>query len=697
MPERKVFVLLRCWVCILKYTEWEKNDYSQEYVQLFREAGYSPLTANVLAARGYKTADEASRFTHGRTEYHDPMLLKDMDRAVRRIRRAVEQGEKIAVYGDYDVDGITSTCLMVCCIRELGGQCVYYIPERIEEGYGLNCTAVEKLAGEGVRLIVTVDCGVTAVREVERARSLGVDVVVTDHHRCQGTLPDAAAVVNPCREDDTYPFGGLAGVGVAFKLACSLMGDEEAGKYIDYTALGTVADVMPLTDENRTIVKEGIRAINTSPRPGILSLAEESGLDCSAADTTDVAFSLAPRINAAGRMGRVYLATELLLTDDPVRAAELAAELGELNRQRQKIESDILAQAHRMLEGVPDEGAIVLSDRNWHHGVIGIVSSKLAEEYRQRVFLIALSDGVGKASCRSFRGQSVIAAIESASGYLTEYGGHEMAAGFTIAEENIPAFAKAVKEYAREHREEDEAGCRLPIDCVLDGFADVTVGNVGDMDVLKPFGHDNEEPVFVVEAANVEKLFMVGARKDHMKLVFSKGGVSCGGMFFNEDRMSAQVCQGDIVDVAFTLKINEYRNQRTAQMYIQDIRPCAFERSCAEEEEELMSAVDSEAGPTREQACRMLPDRKDFVALWKYLAPRATEALTVSLPVLAREADGMDAVTAAVCLRAFQQSGLIELTGRGRMVSVLVLPFEGKAKLEDTPVMTMLGRAAGAD
>jgi len=678
----------------VKFKEWEIGEFNTDNARELCEAGYTPLAAAVMASRGYTDAFAAGEFLEGSFELlKDPFGLKDMDKAVARIRKALDEGEKIAVYGDYDVDGITSTCLTVCCLRELGAwNCEYYIPARIEEGYGLNKEAIEYLAARGIKLIVTVDCGVTAVNEVEYARSFGIDVVVTDHHRCQEQLPAAVAVVNSCREDDTYAFKGLAGVGVAFKLVCALMGQSEAMKYIDLVALGTVADVMPLVDENRVIVKAGLKAMSERPGAGLKALIKEAGLRNPEVNSGDIAFALAPRINAAGRMGEVHVATELFLTTQPERAAALAAELSELNRKRQSIETEIFTEAKQMLGDREQGGAIVLASENWHHGVIGIVSSKLAERFRCRVFLISLADGVGKASCRSFRGQSVISAIEAAKDYIEDYGGHEMAAGFTILEENIPAFRLCVEKFAREHKAEDEAGCRLRVDCELEDLELITKENIEGMDQMQPFGQSNPPPVFCISDVEVSRIFMVGAQKDHMKLTFTKNGRICGGIFFNETPKSTEICADDIVDIAFSPRVNEFRGTKTAQLQMMDMRPCAEERVQTVKLEALLSALERES-LTPDEAFELLPERKELVAVWKKTARMTDGEHIMSLWSLAR-ISGVTPFKTLISLKVFDELGLLRLVREGRLVKIKTDPSKGKVDLDDSLLLSSLRAAA---
>ena len=390
----------------VKYEQWKVASPCPEGRAALEAAGVPALLASILSARGVHTWEQARRLLDPAEEpLLDPMLMQDMDRAAARVKLGLVRRETIAVYGDYDVDGITSTCLLTHFLRGLGGRVVPYIPGRLEEGYGLNREAVDTLAQQGVSLIITVDCGITAVDEVAHAKGLGMDVVVTDHHSCKDVLPDAAAVVDPHRPGCPYPFKGLAGVGVALKLAMAVAGPEGAGavldRYRDLAAVGTVADVMPMTGENRAIVSLGLRDLNPPRRLGLTKLVECAGLGDKPITSVTVGYTLAPRINASGRMCRAEVAVELLLTEDPARAEQMAQELCALNRDRQVIEGDIFYQSIQRLNRAPQSGAIVLADPGWHQGVVGIVASRLAEKYGCPAFMICLDQGLGKGSCRS--------------------------------------------------------------------------------------------------------------------------------------------------------------------------------------------------------------------------------------------------------------------------------------------------------
>ena len=404
----------------MKFEKWQIPTVSAEAVRRLTEAGYPYLVSAVLVSRGITTAADAAAFlAQEHSLIYDPRLMRDMDRAVGRISRALADGERMAVFGDYDVDGITATVILVDYLKNRGADCLHYIPRRIEDGYGLSCDAIAALRKKGVSLLITVDCGITGVEEVAFARFLGMDVVITDHHECKETLPDAVAVVDPHRPDCSYPFKHLAGCGVALKLVLALAGPdrEEAlvSRYCTLAAVGTVADVMQMSGENRTLVSRGLASIDHSDFIGLHALLQEAGLSEKAVTSVQIGFVLAPRINAAGRMGEADKAAELLLSSDPAEAARLARELCALNRERQSVEQEIYAQALEMIEHLPEEEryALVLSSDAWHQGVVGIVASRLSEKYACPSFMIHLSDGVGKGSCRSWGGFNLFAALES--------------------------------------------------------------------------------------------------------------------------------------------------------------------------------------------------------------------------------------------------------------------------------------------
>ncbi|MBO5924321.1 MAG: single-stranded-DNA-specific exonuclease RecJ, partial [Lentisphaeria bacterium] len=493
--------------------------------------GYAPLTAMVLAARGIKNKQAADAYLDCNGQFYDPMYMTDMDLAVARVKRAIAQGEKIAVFGDYDVDGITATCLLTDFLRKHGANCVPYIPGRLEEGYGLNPIAIRQLKQDGVCLIVTVDCGITAVEEAKLCKQLGIDLIITDHHECTQILPEAVAVIDPHRPDGGYPHKGLSGVGVAFKLAAAICGDQQQvlRAYADMVALGTVADVMPLQGENRAIVAQGLQALRTTQRPGLLALMHQSGCEPAGISATSVGYILAPRINAAGRMGQIDLAVELFLTDDPKKGESLARELYDLNKQRQGVESEIYDQVLEMLPTGQLPEAIVLADESWHQGVVGIVASRIAEDFACPTFLICLDGEHGKASSRSFGGFNLFAALTELSPLLESYGGHELAAGFTIHREQIPAFRQEICRLAREYYHGCDTHSVLETDCVVSPEL-LTLPNIASLQALEPCGNGCPKPVLVMENLTVDKLSQVGGGR-HLRLHLQSKRYGFNGIF----------------------------------------------------------------------------------------------------------------------------------------------------------------------
>ena len=506
----------------LKYGIWNVSQPSPQAVNALVAGGYSPLAAMVLAGRGVSDLPSAKEYLRCDCTLHDPFLMTGMRQAVDRINRALQRREKIAVFGDYDVDGITSTCLLTDYLRSRGADCTPYIPGRLEEGYGLNAIAISQLHSHGIKLIITVDCGITALEEARLCRSLGIDLVITDHHECKDVLPLAAAVLDPHRPDGGYPHLNLSGVGVAFKLACALHGSQQAilDAYGDMLCLGTIADVMLLRGENRVFVERGLKCLAHTRRPGLAALMEQSGCDVNNLTASSVGYVLAPRINAAGRMGRIELAIDLFLTQDPEKAKEAARLLCDLNRQRQAVEAEIYRQAVEMLPPGEPPQAIVLADESWHQGVVGIVSSRMAEEYCCPTFLICLDGEHGKASSRSYGGFNLFAALKDASGLLESYGGHELAAGFTVKRENIPAFREKITAMAKAYYAGSIQQIVLDTDCVVTPEL-LTLSNVNSLSVLEPCGNGCPKPLLVMEGLTVEKISQVGGGK-HMRLQLRK-------------------------------------------------------------------------------------------------------------------------------------------------------------------------------
>lgn len=687
----------------MKMKRWVTAKPNLETVRsLARSCGFTPLAAAALCARGIDTPEAARAFLEtDPAKLHDPMLLPDMAKARDTIRRAIEQGKKIAVFGDYDVDGVTSTCVMTRVLRSLGADVRHYIPDRLSEGYGLSMGAMDRLARDGIGLIVTVDSGVSAFEEIARARDLGMEVVVTDHHECREELPDANAVVNPKRADSTYPFAELAGVGVAFKLACALAGDGQQRavleQYADLVALGTVADVMPLIGENRIIVAAGLRRMAETQNVGLSMLLHESGQQGKRLTASTISFILAPRINAAGRLGHADMAAELFLTDDPRRAQTLAMALCEQNKQRQATENQILEQALQKLRREYDpleDQVIVLAGEDWHHGVIGIVSSRICDRYACPTVLIALEDGIGKGSGRSVKGFNLYEALCDSAPLLERFGGHELAAGLTIREENIQQFHENMEAWAREHVNPQELMPILHIDCPIAPEFISTEATRG-LDVLEPFGMGNPQPVFSMCDLLVEEITPISSDR-HVRLTLSKDGQTYTAMLFGTGQGGCGFAQGNYVDAAFCLEINEYRGRCSVQLVIRDIQLSTCEVMADQKILNLYNRFMSDGALTAREARVLLPERRDLVAVWRHILSRSEDGwLSVPDGALSRRVSWesrreINIGKLLVCLDVFSESRLLSYHFREGQLNIVLKHIEGKADISKSVVLKTL-------
>lgn len=674
----------------MKYGIWKVSQLEAGAVNALVGSGYAPLAAMVLASRGIGDDRQARAYLDCNAPLLDPFLMTDMDKAAGRVGLAMSRGEKIAVFGDYDVDGITATCLLTDFLRRHGADVVSYIPGRLEEGYGLNPIAIHQLHAEGVKLIVTVDCGITAVSEAELCKQLGIDLVITDHHECKQTLPAAVAVVDPHRCDGGYPHKNLSGVGVAFKLASALCGSQEKvlEEYADMVCLGTVADVMPLQGENRVFVARGLESLAHTKRPGIAALMAECGCAPETVSASSIGFMLAPRINAAGRMGQIDLAVELFLTDDPDKAAEAARGLCELNRQRQAVESEIYRQAVSMLPmGKPPE-AIVLADESWHQGVVGIVASRIAEEYACPTFLICLDGEHGKASSRSHGGFNLFASLSALSPLLESYGGHELAAGFTISRANIPEFRRQICALAAQYYTDDVPRTVLDVDCAVSPEL-LTLHNVDSLQMLEPCGNGCPKPVLMMKNLTIDRISMVGGGR-HMRLRLCSGHTYLNAIYFSANPQTVSIQPGDLVDVAFTPQVNEFRGTRTVQMNVIDIRP-----SCnAECLPDAAPYRDMQRGNlTSGEAAALLPDRKMLALVWRYLDaanPVQESPMCLCRKIVRWSGKPLNLGQMLTCLDIFRDVGLLTVQRQHKYVSIRLTPGEGKADLSRSQTMQRL-------
>ncbi len=626
---------------MVKKKEWKVKCCSTEHqseINLMRDKlGISTLTARLLYSRGYTTAEKAEEFLNNKSiTYHDPFLLKDMDKAVERIISALDKSEKIVIYGDYDVDGVTSVSILYLYLKSKGGDVGYYIPSRTGEGYGINPSAIESLANDGTGLLITVDTGITAVAETEYAKSLGIDVLITDHHECQSELPNACAIVNPRRPDCSYPFKELAGVGVVFKLLCSLEytfcqksgTDTDCVKkicdeYGDIVAIGTVADVMPLIDENRLIVSSGLKTIERIKRPGIEALLELSGATSSNGKGTKkrritstlISFVIAPRINAAGRISDATRAVELFLCDSPADARVIAEELCDTNRMRQSEENKIMEQAYVKIREEHDfenDKVIVLAEDNWHNGAIGIVASRITEKFNLPSILISFDGNVSKGSGRSIKGLNLVDALGYCSDILIKYGGHELAAGLSIERDKLPAFKKKINEYARTHLKPENMVTQVDIDVELDE-SDISIENAEELYILEPFGISNPVPVFMMKDVLVADAISIGSNR-HSKFIVKKNNKTVTALCFGKNPSEINLFAGDYADIVFNLDVNEYMNNKNVQLTIRDIRAGSITRECREKKRLAYNEI--KEGKMISQSDNIVPTREDFVNVY---------------------------------------------------------------------------------
>ena len=701
-----------------------KETNGSEIEKLANEADISRLLARIFINRGITDAGYIKGFLYpSLNELSDPFLLKDMDLAAERICSAISKGEHIVIYGDYDVDGITSTSVLYDFLLSQGAKVDYYIPDRMDDGYGLSTGALDKVRQLGAELIITVDCGITAVEELEYIKSFGMQAIIIDHHECKDILPRAYAVVNPCRPDCTYPFKELAGVGVVFKLVQALCSRLNAGdawkKYLDLVTLGTVADVVPLLKENRTIVKFGLQAVEDSVNAGIRALLEVAGLTGKPVTTYSVGFALAPRINAAGRIGSAMRAVRLFTTDDAKLAMTIAQELDAENRFRQETEAEILKHVVSYVETQIDlekEKVIVVCGSGWHHGIIGIVASKITDRYHRPVILISEENSIGKGSGRSIEGFNLFKALMYCEALLEKFGGHELAAGLSLKTENVDEFRRLINSYADSVLSAADLLPCLKIDAFI-GKEDISVQNILDLDLMAPFGAGNPGPVFAYEGLRISEIKTVGDNK-HLKLRLEDGGLHVDAIGFNMGELAECYSAADMLDSVFTLELNSWNNMHKPQLNLRDVRP-SWEKirersfsfnldkyvviSGSNEYNINIGGLQSLSSSRLEQ---ILPERSDLAAVYQYILAfrrsRSSDKDIVRLEfedlfklaanISERCGIYMDYFKLKRCIEIFEELKLLKKEPSGIKGMYLTL-FEskGKVNLEDSLLFRKLG------
>ncbi|MGB6370514.1 MAG: single-stranded-DNA-specific exonuclease RecJ [Atribacterota bacterium] len=545
-----------------------------------KELNISPILAQLLINRGTKEVIGAGKFLKADLkDLRDPCIFQDMEKAVDKILRAANNNERILIYGDYDVDGITSVALLFSILREFTNNLYYYIPNRFQEGYGLNEEAIDIAFKNNFKLIITVDCGISSIHEIEKANNYGIDIIVIDHHQPQKDLPSAIAIINP-KCDKNYPFKELAGVGVSFKMAQALYlklkkNQDDLWNLLDYVALGSIADSVPFIDENRILIKYGLKTLNQTKKEGLKALIMESGVNYGNLGTKEVNFALAPRINAAGRLGDSKLALELLLTDSKYKAKHLSRKLSEINKRRQEIGDNILREAREFASiqvKEEDNKVLVLASENWNQGVIGIIASRLVDEFNRPTIVISKKDGIAKGSGRSIKGFHLYNVLELCQDILINFGGHKLAAGITIESNKIPEFKSMINEISQNFIKKDDLHPELKVDTQI-LLSDINFGLIKDINILEPFGIGNPQPVFCSYKNIISDWRLVGEKREHLKLKIKDGNRTLEGIGFKLSRTGNQIfSENKIVNLAFNIELNKWNGTENIQLNIKDIK-----------------------------------------------------------------------------------------------------------------------------
>lgn len=648
----------------MNYRAWQLKEINADAERALRSSGRGALLARVLAGRGVTTPQQAQDLLQGQTPLSDPYLLKDMDKAVERIHQAIQNEESIVIFGDYDVDGVSATAILYECLTNLGANVRCKLPTRDGGGYGINREVLRTLAEKHYDLVITVDNGISAVEEAAYAKELGIDLIITDHHLPPKTLPDAIAVVDPRRADDTSPFKDLCGAGVAYKLCAALEDCDPAElleMYGELVALGTIADVMPLVGENRTLVQEGLVLLQDTMRPGLRALLDAAGYAGKPVTAETVSFGLAPRLNAAGRMDTAAVALKLLLCESEEQATGIAARLMEINVERQQTEQAIVQAALDQLAADPartHDRVIVVAGDDWHPGVIGIVASRLMERYARPVVVISLENGEGRGSGRAPAGFNLHSALVACAGYLIRYGGHAAAAGLLIEEEKVGAFRKAINDWAAQTDPVPRPGT-LTLDAVAN-IAELTLPLIEELNALAPFGSGNAVPLFLLEDAVIDGTWPMGGEGRHTRLRLRQGNDFCFVSLFGSAPDELPYKVGMQVDAAVELSIFQGRSGPMVSAHARAIRPAGLgnepSAQCA-----VFEGVCSGLKLSPEQARQYLPVRADTAALYRMIRSGHVYARDLQ-PVFAAAGPNQTGKVLA-SLTALQQLGLIEQQG----------------------------------
>ncbi|MBQ9070430.1 MAG: single-stranded-DNA-specific exonuclease RecJ [Clostridia bacterium] len=724
MNKRKIKTKEKKW--LIKNTVSEES--ALKISEISESLGINPIIANLLYGRGYQDVVSAKKFLYMESEIlTDPYSMVDMKPAVERIAEAIRKNEKITIYGDYDVDGVTSVCTLYLYLKSYGADVNYYIPNRIGDGYGVSEAAISSLAEEGTKLIITVDTGITADAEVAFAKTVGVDFVITDHHECRQILPEASAVVNPHRPDCPSKFKELAGVGVVFKLLCACeevfakKSSKDAAlsivsQYADLVAIGTIADVMPIKEENRLIVSYGLSMMERSPRIGVMALVEAAVGKNEAQRMANkrkrtkitsgyIGYTLAPRINAAGRIRSASIAVELFLSSDYESAYKIAEELCEANRERQNEENRIIEEAFKKIEknGYDNMPVIVLDADNWHHGVIGIVSSRITEKYSRPSILVSFEGNnsdtpqptdIGKGSGRSIKGMNLVDALCYCSDKLVKFGGHELAAGLSVTRENLDAFREKINEYAKSTLTEEDMIPTASADIEIE-LTDANIELADELRILEPYGVGNPIPAFVIRGATLTEISPISEGK-HTRFAFTDGKRAIVGMFFSCRHESLGLYVGDRVDVLFNIDVNEWAGRRNVQLIVRDIKQSDSTRSLMQREYDRFEEIWSGARFSPDE--EILPTRDDFAVVYRMLVASVrsgVDTLTVRDIIFRlsqiKDASKIGYVKLLVIIKVMQELNLMGITETDDQTYRFSIQYKsGKTELDKSNLLRRL-------
>lgn len=666
--------------CVSALDKELASDIAEEY-------DIDPFCSLLLVSRGITDDSEIFDFFSKECRLSDPFEIKDMDKAVERIREAIDKKEKILIYGDYDADGVTSTALLYLYLKSENADVITYIPDRNSEGYGLNLDAVKEIGEKGVNLIITVDNGISAFNEAEYISALGMDLVITDHHKASHTLPKAVAVVDPHRYDCPSEFKLWAGVGVAFKLVCALSDkstDELLDLYSDIVTIGTIGDIVSLTGENRSIVKHGLRTISKSTRPGVKALKKIAGVDGKAINATTVAFSIVPRINAIGRISSAEDAFRLLVSESEGSALPYAQMVDSSNVARQDIEKIISGEAEAQIRNNPDmlyDRVLIFSGENWHGGVIGIVAARLTQKYGKPCIVITDDGKEAKGSGRSIEGFSLYDAINSASHLLNHFGGHTLAAGFGLDSENIDEFKRAIQNYAKTVEmpfATVDLDCRLKPEFISADVLDV-------ISELEPFGAGNPQPIFGLFGMTITSLQPIGGGK-HIRLNLKRGNATVTALYFGITISDFPYNEGDLVDLAVRLEKNEYMGQTKVSIYIKDIR-----MSGTDDEKYLKSVRLYEKLRRREKLSEkqinfITPTRQNIADVFRFIRNNKGWKHDTDVLCYRLSSDGSDACRVLVAIDVLEELGILKKNGN----EIKLADTECKVNLDDSRLLRYL-------